>query len=130
MFVPLPSAGPLGLRAGIIFGIDHRLVLKTGSGHEPVREWLKSLTFDERKRIGKELAKLQFYARWPAGIAKFLVDGLWELRVSVKKGEARVLFFEDGNELILVHSFWKKTQKTPPAILKEALQRKATYAKD
>jgi phage-related protein len=59
-----------------------------------------------------------------------LVDGLWELRVSVKKGEARVLFFEDGNELILVHSFWKKTQKTPPAILKEALQRKAMYAKD
>lgn len=56
--------------------------------------------------------------------------GLWELRVSVKKGEARVLFFEDGNELILVHSFWKKTQKTPTAILKEALQRKATYAKD
>lgn len=103
---------------------------KTGSGHEPVREWLKSLTFDERKRIGKELAKLQFYARWPAGIARFLVDGLWELRVSVKKGEARVLFFEDGNELVLVHGFWKKTQKTPPAILKEALQRKATYAKD
>ena len=50
--------------------------------------------------------------------------------MTVKKGEARVLFFEDGNELILVHSFWKKTQKTPPAILKEALQRKTTYAKD
>ena len=84
---------------------------KTGSGHEPVREWLKSLTFDERKRIGKELAKLQFYARWPAGIARFLVDGLWELRVSVKKGEARVLFFEDGNELVLVYGSSGKRHK-------------------
>jgi hypothetical protein len=78
----------------------------------------------------KELAKLQFYARWPAGIAKSLVDGLWELRVSVKKRRSTGALFQDGNELILVHGFWKKTQKTPPAILKEALQRKATYAKD
>jgi phage-related protein len=103
---------------------------KTGGGNEPVRGWLKSLTVDEQKRIGKELAKLQFYARWPAGIAKFLVEGLWELRVSVKKGEARVLFFEDGDELVLVHGFWKTTQKTPTSILKEALKRKAMYAKD
>ena len=66
---------------------------KTDGENEPVREWLKSLAPDEQKRIGKELAKLQFYARWPAGTAKFLVDGVWEPRVSLKKGEARVLFF-------------------------------------
>jgi phage-related protein len=56
-----------------------------------------------------------------------LVDGRGTAR-ELKKGEARVLFFE-GNELILVHGFWKKTQKTPPVILKEALQRKARYEK-
>jgi len=78
------------------------------------REWLKSLTLDERKRIGKELAKLQFYARWPAGIAKFLVDGLWELRVSLKKGEGAGAFFEDGDELVMVYGFWKKKHKKRP----------------
>jgi phage-related protein len=102
---------------------------RTTGGNEPVREWVKSLSIDEQKRIGKELAKLQFYSRWPAGLAKFLGNGLWELRVSLKRGEARVLFFEDSDELILVHGFWKKTRTTPLAILKEALTRKAIYEK-
>ena len=101
----------------------------TASGNEPVREWIKAARVDEQKRIGKELAKLQFYARWPSGLVKYLTEGLWELRISLERGEARVLFFKDGNELILVHSFWKKTQKTPHAYLREALNRKESYEK-
>jgi phage-related protein len=102
---------------------------RTEAGRELVREWLKTLSVEEQKHIGKELAKLQFYPRWPARTAKFLRDGLWELRVSLKKGEARVLFFEDQNNLVLVHGFWKKSQTTPKEILNEALKRKANYGK-
>jgi len=58
------------------------------------------------------------------------VLGRWIMGTACECKKRLVLFFEDGNELILVHGFWKKTQKTPPAILKEALQRKATYAKN
>jgi phage-related protein len=100
---------------------------RTEGGREHVREWLQSLTNEEEQKIGTELSKLQFYAEWPAGVAKFLRDGLWELRVSLKKGEARVLFFQDQNKLVLVHGFWKKTQTTPKDILDEALKRKRNY---
>jgi phage-related protein len=103
---------------------------RTEGGREPVREWLKSLTDEDKKHIGKELAKLQFYPRWPSGLVKFLRAGLWELRVSCKKGEARMLFFEDQNTLVLVHGFWKKTQTTPKNILDEALDRKRNYEKE
>jgi len=51
---------------------------RSEAGREPVREWLKDLNEEERKRIGKELAKLQFYRTWPAGTARFLRDGLWD----------------------------------------------------
>ncbi|HYY27047.1 MAG TPA: type II toxin-antitoxin system RelE/ParE family toxin [Chthoniobacterales bacterium] len=100
---------------------------RTENGRALVQEWLRSLTNEEKKRIGKELAKLQFYDHWPAGLVKCLRDGLRELRVSLKKGEARVLFFEQQNELVLVHAFWKKTQTTPKDILNEALKRKRNF---
>jgi len=33
---------------------------RTEAGRELVREWLKTLSIEEQKHIGKELAKLQF----------------------------------------------------------------------
>jgi phage-related protein len=102
---------------------------RSEAGREPVREWLKNLNKEQRKRIGKELAKLQFYRVWPSGTARFLRDGLWELRVSVNSREARLVFFQDQDRLILVHAFWKTTQTTPLAVLSEALERKAKYEK-
>jgi phage-related protein len=100
---------------------------RSETSREPVREWLKDLNEKERKRIGKELAKLQFYRTWPTGTARFLRDGLWELRVSVNRREARVLFFQAQDQLVLVHAFWKTTRTTPSAILTEALERKTKY---
>ena len=42
------------------------LFFATGGGREPVREWLMSLSSDERKRIGTDIAYVQFLAeaRW------------------------------------------------------------------
>ena len=37
----------------------------TSAGREPVREWLKALTADERKIIGTDIAYVQF--KWPLG---------------------------------------------------------------
>jgi phage-related protein len=52
-----------------------------------------------------------------------LGEGLWEVRSSLPSRRiARVLFCLVKGELILLHGFVKKTQKTPPADL--ALARK------
>ena len=36
------------------------------NGREPVREWLKTLDRDDRKKIGEDIKVVQF--RWPLGM--------------------------------------------------------------
>jgi phage-related protein len=54
-----------------------------------------------------------------------LEPGLWEVRSSLKDGIARVIFTVDGDMMVLLHGFVKKSQKTPPSELKTAKQRLA-----
>lgn len=97
---------------------------RSTKGREPVREWLTELPLEDRRVIGRDMMKVQF--GWPIGLplCRPLSDGLWEVRSSLpSKREARVLFgFHDG-ELIALHAFFKKTQRTPPEELTLARQR-------
>ena len=55
-------------------------------------------------------------------------DGLWEIRVSAGNGIFRIFcFFEEGNLIILMHGFQKKTQKTPKREIKKAEGLKKEY---
>lgn len=87
---------------------------RSANGREPVREWLRALSQDDKKVIGRDIAKVQF--GWPVGLplCRPLSDGLWEVRSSLpSRREVRVLFgFHDGT-LIALHAMIKKTQKTP-----------------
>lgn len=84
----------------------------TEHGNEPVREWLKSLSIFDRKRIGEDIKTVQF--GWPLGmpLVKHLDGNIWEVRVNLSKSIARVLFVLDKNSMILIHGFIKKQQKT------------------
>jgi phage-related protein len=79
-----------------------------------VREWLSELSREDRRTIGRDIAKVQF--GWPVGLplCRPISGGLWEVRSSLpSRREARVLFgFHDGM-LIALHAFIKKAQKTP-----------------
>lgn len=51
--------------------------------------------------------------------------GLWEIRCNLTDGRiARVLFCVRKKELILLHGFIKKTQKTPEHEISIAVKRK------
>ncbi|GJQ57412.1 MAG: type II toxin-antitoxin system RelE/ParE family toxin [Candidatus Scalindua sp. AMX11] len=96
------------------------------SGNEPVRKWLKSLAPEDRKDIGVDLQTLEF--SWPIGmpLCRSLSShkGLWEVRSNLTSGKiARVLFCVRRNELILLHGFIKKTQKTPDQAITIAVKR-------
>lgn len=55
-------------------------------------------------------------------------DGLWEIRVKVGSDIFRVFsFFDDGNLIILINGFQKKTQKTPKKEIKKAEKLKKRY---
>jgi phage-related protein len=96
----------------------------TASGKEPVREWLNGLPLEDRKVIGRDIAKVQF--GWPVGLplCRSLKGGLWEVRSSLpSRREARVLFGFHQGELVALHGFVKKAQATPEADLELARKR-------
>lgn len=86
---------------------------RTSSGNEPVREWLLSLSKEDRKSVGTDIAYVQY--KWPLGKPRVdhLRGDVWEVRSSLKGRIARVLFAVDGKELVLLHGFIKKSQRTP-----------------
>jgi phage-related protein len=62
---------------------------------------------------------------WPLGmpIVRKLDADLWELRVHIKDGIARVLFTVEQNEAVLLHAFVKKSRKAPGDELSTARRR-------
>ena len=98
---------------------------ETAGGVEPVREWLKALASSDRKIIGEDIATLEF--GWPIGmpVCRPLGDGLFEVRSTLTGNRiARVLFCTAKGQLVLLHGFEKKTQKTPAGDLVLAKKRK------
>ena len=95
------------------------------SGSEPVREWLLACSVEDRKSIGADIKTVEF--GWPVGmpVCRPLKDGLYEVRTNLTdKRIARVLFsFHNGN-MVLLHGFIKKSQKTPKSDLDLAKKRK------
>jgi len=66
-------------------------------------------------------------------VGKPLVDslgsGLWEIRSRLKDRIARTLFIVVNHEIVLLHGFMKKTQKTPDQELDLARNRQSQCVK-
>ncbi len=96
---------------------------RTEAGAEPVREWLRELTVEDRKTIGIDIKTVQY--GWPLGmpLVRKMEPGLWEVRCDIADGIARVLFSAKGGQMVLLHGFVKRSQKTPDNELKTARNR-------
>ena len=100
---------------------------KTETGHEPVREWLKGLSKEDCKVIGTDILTVQY--AWPVGkpLVDNLGDGIGEVRSRLDNRIARTLFVMVDQEIVRLHGFIKKQQKTPQAGLELAKERKKQY---
>lgn len=92
----------------------------------PVRDWLLSLSPQDRKIIGDDIRTAEF--GWPVGMPLCRPitgrKGLWEIRSSLPDGRiARVFFCAHEGSMVLLHGFLKKTQKTPDKELEIAAKR-------
>ena len=95
------------------------------SGRRPVREWILELSREDRRIIGRDIQRVEF--GWPIGMpyCRPLGHGLWEVRSDLTGNRiARVIFCIAGGEMILLHAFEKKTQKTAAQDIELALRRK------
>jgi len=97
---------------------------RSATNREPVREWLNELSREDKRSIGRDIAKVQY--GWPMGLplCRPLSGGLWEVRATLPNNrQARIFFgFHDGM-LIALHAIMKKTQKTPAGDLALSRQR-------
>src|ERR1700742_1360248 len=100
------------------------LFWRSATGREPVREWLNELSREDKRTVGRDIAKVQF--GWPVGmpLCRPLSGGLWEVRFSLpSKREARVFIgFHDGM-LVALHAVIKKGRKAPTDDLAQARER-------
>lgn len=102
----------------------------TPASRNPVREWLLELQREDRRVVGKDIQKVEF--GWPIGMpyCRSLGHGLWEVRSDLSGGRiARVIFSITGGEMILLHGFEKKSQKTPTHDIELAFKRRREIAK-
>lgn len=92
------------------------------NGRSPVEEFLDSLQAKEQVKMLRDLQLLQEYG---LGLGmpriRYLGNGLYELRTSSSNNIFRTTMFHfEGNQIVLLHSFQKKTQKTPAAEIARA----------
>jgi phage-related protein len=99
----------------------------SATGQEPVRGWLKDLARADRAIIGGDICTVEL--GWPIGmpVCRPLGKGLYEVRSILANRIARVLFAIEDGDMILLHGFIKKSQKTPAADLDIARKRLNEY---
>ena len=93
-------------------------------GWEPVREFLKALPAADRRVVGRVIGRLEF--AWPIGmpVCRVLGAGLYEIRTELAGGRiVRVIFCVSGGFIVLLHAFFKKTQRIRAADLDLARRR-------
>ncbi|MFZ5697745.1 MAG: type II toxin-antitoxin system RelE/ParE family toxin [Pseudomonadota bacterium] len=102
---------------------------QTATGNEPVREFLQELPKEDRKIMGTDIKEIQF--GWPLGmpLVRKMPSDLWEVRSTLEGRIARTLFTVVSGEMVLLHAFIKKSQKTPKVDLDLAIKRLAQIKK-
>ncbi|MDR3161180.1 MAG: type II toxin-antitoxin system RelE/ParE family toxin [Spirochaetaceae bacterium] len=102
----------------------------TRPSNQPVRDFLcNERSEQDRKEIGSDIAAVQ--KGFPMGqpLVEKLRDNLWEIRSHIPDGICRTFFTVHKDTIILLHSFVKKTQKTPKKEMETATKRLQDFLK-
>lgn len=100
------------------------------SGRTPVADYIISLNPKSRAKVARALDLLEQYgSALGSPHVKPLkgTGGLYELRVPFGGQAYRLFFFPDGGDVVVVHAFTKKSEKTPKKELQIAISRMREY---
>ena len=93
------------------------------NNREPVKEFIDSQNFKVQEKIFVYLELLQENeGRLNYPYSSHIKDKIWELRIDFAKNCYRIFYFIFINkEIILLHAFLKKTNKTPRREIQKAI---------
>ena len=101
-------------------------LIKTYGGH--FESFVNGLTSEQRKKIHYGLLLLKKLDRIPQKYVKHIKDGIYELRTEYEGNIFRTFFiFDEGNIVVLLNGFQKKTKKTPKKEIDKAIRLKEEY---
>ena len=110
------------------FAKNARRILTYGGYFE---RFMEMLNVKEREKVRYGLLLLKSLDRIPTKFVKYIRDGIYELRTEYSGNIFRVFFlFDDGNVVVLLNGFQKKTQKTPEKEIEMAIRIKNEYYAD
>ena len=94
-----------------------------------MREWLKSVSAEDRKGIGEDIKTVEFGSPVGMPVCRSVGDGIYEVRSDLAGNRiAGVLsYFDRVGRMVLLHGFIKKTQKTPAEPLELARRNKKKH---
>lgn len=103
---------------------------KSDSGKSPVEKWLSGLFEKDRMIVLEDIKTVQY--GFPIGmpLVKPFGDNLWEIRSRLGNAIARIFFTLYEDNIILLHGFVKKSQKTPLSDIRLAKKRKGKFYED
>ena len=106
----------------IVFYVDE-------NGNSPVEDFLRHLDTKTRTRFTWSLEQLRLRnVQASEPLVKHIEGKLWELRRASSGNIYRVLyFFYTGRQIVLLHGFQKKTEKTPHGEITLAQKRLESY---
>jgi phage-related protein len=106
----------------IVFYLDEK-------GNSPVEDFLRNLDTKTRTRFTWSLEQLRLRnVQASEPLVKHLEGKIWELRRASDGNIYRVLyFFFTGRQIVLLHGFQKKTEKTPRGETTLAQKRLESY---
>ena len=91
-------------------------------------DFYESLSQKGKEKVDRVMVLMHSDNRMPTHYIKPLVEGVFELRISVPNKELRILFIYGGDQMvILFNCFVKKTRKTPKNGINKAIQLKKQY---
>ena len=104
---------------------------KTPDGKCPIKDFLDSLEVRVAQKIVWVLNLLEDLDSVPSLYFKKLTgkSGIWECRIKYDSNIYRIFCFMFKNNVILMHGFIKKTQKTPQNEIKRAEKYKEDFIK-
>ena len=84
-------------------------------GTTPIQEFLDALPVKHHAKALRDIDVLEKYGTTLKGpLVKHIKGKMWELRIRSASDISRIFYFIPvGNDIVLLHGFVKKTQKTP-----------------
>ncbi len=85
------------------------------------KDFMESLQRDEQLKVKRALTLFSTEDKIPRHFIENMGEGLYQLRITLLKREARLFFIYDGNTLVVVFNcFIKKQNKTPKQEIEKA----------